>query len=84
MMEMHEFALESLEAETPPEIRQLVVGLVRQMCHPIPARREWRFRAERNIPRWGLEWVIRRVDIIIRNLERNRAMRPYAHRRRRV
>jgi len=73
MSELLETALDVLADETPPEIRHLIVELVRQMCSPVPARRERRFRAERNDPAWGLQWAIRRVDIIIRNLERHRA-----------
>ena len=84
MIEVHEAALGLLADETPPEIRHLVVELVRQMCHPVPSRRERRFRAERNTPAWGLEWAIRRVDIIIKNLEHKRAVRAAAIRRRRA
>ena len=84
MGEMHEIALGLLADETPPEIRHLVVDLVRQMCNPVPARRERRFRAERNTPAWGLQWAIRRVDIITKNLENTRAMKATARRRRRV
>ena len=82
MTEIHETALGLLADETPPEIRPLVVDLVRQMCSPDPARRERRFRAERNTPAWGLQWTIRRVDIIIKNLERTRAMKADDRRRR--
>lgn len=84
MADIHEAALGLLADETPPEIRHLVVELVRQMCHPLPVRRERRFRVERNTAAWGLEWVIRRVDIIIKNLEHNRAVRAAATRRRRA
>ena len=84
MVEVHEAALGLLADETPPEIRRLVVDLVRQMCHPVPVRRERRFRAERNTPAWGLLWAIRRVDIIIKNLEHSRAVKSAASRRRRV
>lgn len=84
MAEAHEAALGLLADETPLEIRRLVVDLVRQMCHPVPIRRERRFRAERNTPVWGLEWAIRRVDIIIKNLEHNRAAKAAAIRRQRT
>ena len=83
MAELHETALDLLAAETPPEIRHLVVDLVRQMCSPIPARRERRFRAERNNPAWGLQWAIRRVDIIIKNLEHQRTRNSIARKGRR-
>ena len=84
MAEVHEAALGLLTDETPLEIRHLVVDLVRQMCNPLPGRRERRFRAERNTPAWGLEWAIRRVDIIIKNLEHNRAVKAAAIRRQRA
>ena len=57
-----------LAAELPRAIRSDGVALVRQMCDPDPGRRESRFRAERNLSTWGLEWVFRRVDIMLRNL----------------
>ena len=74
MAEAHEDALGVLADEAPKAIRQLVVDLARQMCHPDPARRERRFRVERRNPAWGLQWAIRRVDIIIKTLEKSRAM----------
>ncbi len=75
MAEAHEDALGVLADESPKAIRHLVVDLVRQMCHPIPARREHRFRVERKNPAWGLQWAIRRIDIIIiKNLKTGRAM----------
>lgn len=78
MKERYEAALGELEDEVPPQIRQHVVGLVRQMCNPVPAFRERRLRAEQNSPVWGLQWVFRRVDIIIKTLDRT------AHERRRA
>ena len=84
MVEIHEAVLGLLADEAPPEIRRLVVDLVRQMCHPVPVRRGRRFRVERNTPAWGLLWAIRRVDIIIKNLEHSRAVKSAASRRRRV
>lgn len=74
MADAHENALGTLADESPKAIRHLVVDLVRQMCHPDPARRERRFRVERRNPAWGLQWVIRRVDIIIKTLEMSRGM----------
>jgi len=58
-----------------------VVSLVRQMCNPDPARREYRFHKERNNPVWGLQWAIRRVDIIIKTLKRDRTRSANARRR---
>ena len=74
MGEAHEGALGLLADESPEEIRHHVVDLVRQMCHPDPARRERRFRVERKNPAWGLQWIIRRADIIIKTLEKSRTM----------
>lgn len=76
MVEAHESALGVLADEVPKQIRHLVVDLVRQMCHPDPTRRERRFRIERSNPAWGLQWAIRRIDIIIKNLEKGGATRP--------
>ena len=70
MASSHEIALGMLADEVPREIEEPVVNLVRQMCDPDPARREHRFHKERRNPVWGLQWVIRRVDIIIKTLER--------------
>lgn len=63
-----ELPLGVFASELPVEIRDLGSSLVRQMCNPRPERREWRFRVERKNPPWGLQWVFRRVDIMIRNL----------------
>ena len=83
MTELHESALDLVVSETPPEIRHLVVDLIRQMCNPLPSRREYRYRAERKTPTWGLEWVIRRVDIIIRNLQPSHTSKPTTRKTRR-
>ena len=84
MAAAYEDALGVLADESPKVIRHLVVDLVRQMCHPNPARRERRFRVERKNPVWGLQWVIRRVDIIIKSLEKSRAMNSSRRDRRRL
>ena len=83
MGEAHEGALGLLADASPKEIRHHVVDLVRQMCHPDPARRERRFRVERKNPAWGLQWIIRRADIIIKTLEKSRAMNSSRRDRRR-
>lgn len=72
--------LSVLAAELPPIIRSDGVALVKQLCDPNPARRERRFRAEKNIPPWGLEWVLRRVDIMLRNLELDAKYAPKGRR----
>ena len=79
MRERYEMALGELEDEVPPQIRHHVVGLVRQMCNPVPAFRERRRRAEQNSPVWGLHWVFRRVDIIIKTLDRTEHERRRAN-----
>lgn len=55
--------------EVPAAIRHQVVELLTQLCHPVPNMRATRQRREQNLPAWGLEWVLRRVDIIIRRLK---------------
>ena len=45
-------------------LRYEAVGLLRQLCDPDPARRETRFRADRANGTWGLEWILRRIDIL--------------------
>ena len=65
---LYQLPLRVFAAELPPVIRSDGVALVRQMCDPDPGRREKRFRVERKLAPWGLEWVFRRVDIMLRNL----------------
>lgn len=62
-------AISLVSGEVPAPIRHQVVELLTQLCHPIPKMREKRQKREQNMPEWGLEWVLRRVDIILKRLE---------------
>ena len=59
-----ELALGLFARQLPPVIRQPACAFVRQLCDPDPLSREFRFRAERRLPDVGLQWVIRRLDIL--------------------
>ena len=61
-------AISLISADIPAVIRHQVVALLTQLCHPVPKMRATRQRREQNLPAWGLEWVLRRVDIIMRRL----------------
>ena len=62
-------AISLISGEIPAAIRHQVADLLTQLCHPVPRMREVRQRRELNMPVWGLEWVLRRVDIILKRLE---------------
>lgn len=66
--------------EVPPVIRTEATRLVRQLCDPDPPTRERRTRAERNQETWGLQWLIRRIDIL-RHLESVERRQPGRYRR---
>lgn len=61
-------AISLISGDIPAAIRHQVVELLTQLCHPVPRMRATRQRREQNLSAWGLEWVLRRVDIIIRRL----------------
>ena len=61
-------AISLISSDIPTSIRHQVVALLSQLCHPVPQMRATRQRREQSLPTWGLEWVLRRVDIIIRRL----------------
>ena len=61
-------AISLISGDIPAAIRHQVVALLTQLCHPDPKMRAARQRREQNLPAWGLEWVLRRVDIIMRRL----------------
>lgn len=64
----YESMFKLFDTETDARIRPYASRLIRQLCNPDPTLRESRTRAERNLRAWGLEWLIRRVDILDRAL----------------
>jgi serine/threonine protein kinase len=50
--------------EVGPVLRDEALRLLRQLCDPDPYKRELRFRADRADGVWGLQWLLRRVDIM--------------------
>jgi serine/threonine protein kinase len=50
--------------EVPTHIRDATVRLLRQLCDPDPEVRERRSRIERNEPVSGINWLLRRVDVL--------------------
>lgn len=82
--ELHETVAQPLLAgQVAAEILRPVASLIRQMCHPLPDRREHRFSAERNHPAWGLQWVLRRIDIITKHLQQRKTTSTTTRRRQR-
>ena len=73
-------AIDLFASAVPTPIRESAAALVTQLCDPEPAARERRFRVELRQPPLGLDWVFRRVDILLR-MNRN-AARPATARRR--
>lgn len=54
------------QSEFPSSIRHDATRLLRQLCDADPELREARFRADSRNPIWGLHWLLRRVDVLIR------------------
>jgi serine/threonine protein kinase len=61
-------ALDLFAQAVPSQIRREATALVRQLGDPSPDAREERLRTERRLPSTGLDWVLRRVDILRRTL----------------
>jgi serine/threonine protein kinase len=60
---------ELFEELVPSNLRPIAGPLVRQLCSPIPTERCQRSRVTgRPLPGRGLEWLITRTDILIKNL----------------
>lgn len=58
-------AIEEIGDELPKSIRQGGVELLTQLCDPVPADRHHRTKLGRKVVNQaGLEWLIRRVDIL--------------------
>ncbi|WP_370107490.1 protein kinase [Nocardioides sp.] len=62
-------AIKELSEEVPPIIRHDTVSLLEQLCDPVPEQRQPR-RAlnKRFVSSGGLEWLLRRADILSRRL----------------
>ncbi len=63
----YEMPLAIFAREVPVVIRNEACRLMRQLCDPEPESRERRFRADKQ-DTWGLEWLLRRVDIMLARL----------------
>lgn len=66
-------AIEQAAAEIPSVIRHDAVQLIRQLCDPVPSERQPK-RAPgrpRNAPGKGLDWLLRRTDILSIRLSRD-------------
>jgi eukaryotic-like serine/threonine-protein kinase len=62
-------AIEEITADFVPAIRRDAAVLLRQLCDPVPAERQpKRLSGKRHVPDNGLEWLLRRADILIRQL----------------
>ena len=56
------------EAAVPPAIRQQATTLLRQLTHPSPSLRLPRSFGEARVAFGNMEWLLRRVDILILTL----------------
>jgi serine/threonine protein kinase len=63
----YEVVFQLFAAELPAPIRDEGTRLLRQLCDPDPSVREQRYRIDKKTA-WGLEWLIRRIDIMIARL----------------
>lgn len=63
----YEMPLALFGTEVPKVIRHDASQLMRQLCDADPELREHRFRADKP-DIWGLEWLLRRVDIMLTRL----------------
>ncbi len=70
--------------EVPDHLRFDAVELLRQLCDPDPTKRGTRRRAERNLSPWSLEWILRRVDILLLRDHQHRKQLAARRRRRPV
>jgi serine/threonine protein kinase len=63
-------AIEEIADELPRTIRHGAVELLSQLCDPVPTERHHRTKLGRTVAnRPGLEWLIRRVDILSKQLQ---------------
>jgi|ERR1039458_7071713 serine/threonine-protein kinase len=64
-------AVDLFARQVPQAVRQPAVSLVTQLCDPDPTARELRVRSELRQPTVGLDWLFRRVDVLIRLVRRD-------------
>ena len=68
MREQYELAYRTFTKELPPEIAHSAGELLRQLTNPDPARREPQ-RPFRGLPqRWDLQWLLVKIDILLKQL----------------
>lgn len=75
----YEVVFQLFAAELPAPIRYEGTRLLRQLCDPDPSVREQRYRIDKKAA-WGLEWLIRRIDIMIARLSADSRSRTRAPR----
>jgi len=69
-------AIEEMSADFPPAIRHDAALLLRQLCDPVPPERQpKRGLSKPYVPDKGLEWLLRRADILSRRLSVERTSR---------
>jgi eukaryotic-like serine/threonine-protein kinase len=69
MRERYALAYATFALELPIAIRGQATDLLRLLTDPDPLRREPTARLRRNLPaRWDLQWLLRRVDLLRRQL----------------
>jgi eukaryotic-like serine/threonine-protein kinase len=71
MREQYEHAYRVFEAEIPRVVADEAAKLLRQLTDPMPEARELK-RPFRNLPtRWDLNWLLQKIDILIKALSIN-------------
>jgi serine/threonine protein kinase len=83
LREQYEHAYGVFEAELPRSIAHEATKLLRQLTDPVPEARELK-RPFRGLPtRWDLNWLLQKIDILIKVLVVSER-RPRRYRRRKV
>ena len=83
MREQYEHAYRIFEAELPRAVAREATRLLRQLTDPMPEARELK-RPFRNLPtRWDLNWLLQKIDILIKVLTVSEKP-PRRYRRRKV
>lgn len=71
----YEMPLSLFHQTCPPAIRNQATALIRQLCDPVPSERGMKVGGSRTETSRGLNWLIRRADILQKRLKYN-AARP--------